>query len=237
MSFCFVSSFLNNSLALFSFVSLHAAAAASVIDATPEEAASVPRRRRKLGSKKTGALDTQVASSATLDAQHNGCPGGYIRSPWYDKKCASWQIACTGHKQSNNGFFCKDPALDAQNDGCPGGYRRLPYPYVECASGQYSCATGPKIGKFAFCETPGDGCNDDDEKACTTYPYCHWYPHWGDGWCSGSAGVHCGSGHRATSCDRCPYYDNTYKSGVSYCNGECHWSSTFFSWDSICEPN
>ena len=53
---CFVSSFLNHSLALFSFVSLHvaAAAAASVIDATPAAAASVPSRPRKLTSKKTG---------------------------------------------------------------------------------------------------------------------------------------------------------------------------------------
>ena len=51
----FVSSFLNHSLALFSFVSLHAAAAASVIDATSEAAASVPSRRpRKLASKKNG---------------------------------------------------------------------------------------------------------------------------------------------------------------------------------------
>ena len=126
--FCFVSSFLNNSLALFSFILLHAAAAASVIDATPEEAASVPRRRRKLVTKKTGALDAQVASSK--NGSSGGCPGGLTRDPSLDYKCSSDQIFCLGDEcTANECRYPLDPCYLYPNEKACKAYHCYWYPH------------------------------------------------------------------------------------------------------------
>ena len=101
---CFVSSFLNNSLALFSFILLHAAAAASVIDATPEETASVPRRRRKLVTKKTGALDAPLA----YNWHNGGCPSEMNCISYWDYKCSPGEIYCA-EGDRDTGMQCRLP--------------------------------------------------------------------------------------------------------------------------------
>ena len=74
-----------------------------------------------------------------------------------------------------------------------------------------------------------------DETACKEMKGCYFYPHWDDSRCSSYAGVDCGLGHRAISCDQCLNYDGDNK-GKNYCNGECKWHSTTFFWqEEYCE--
>ena len=67
---------------------------------------------------------------------------------------------------------------------------------------------------------------------------CYWYPHyWSNpqGMCSSFKGVDCG-GHRAITCNECPYYDSREDLGPSFCNGECKWyNSPDGEHDSYCE--
>ena len=63
---------------------------------------------------------------------------------------------------------------------------------------------------------------------------CYWFPHGSYhgsciGKCWSTAGVSCGTTHRATTCERCPYYD-TIDHGKHYCHGDCEWKHEYWPW-------